>query len=386
MPARPRPYAAPATLVSVAGVLTFAVIALVALSGAQAAAEQPKCGDTISADTTLHHDLVNCSKNAIVIGADGITLDLNGHLIDGDETSSSKTCDCAVFNDGHDGVTVRDGSVREFDIGVLVEHARHNRLLDISSSRNHFQGLGFFHSARSLVKNSSGNGSTSHDGSGMFLIASRHVRILDNTFRRNGDHAITVFRSTHNHIIGNRLSRNRGAGINMSEGGGTNRNEVRGNRIVRGGDGIDIAGNRNVITRNHIDHSGGEDGSAISLDAGDHNLIARNSVRDPSVAGIGLGFGRAVDNDIRRNRVRGAGEDGLRVLAKAEHTLLWHNLAVGAGDDGLDVNSSTTKLTRNEARRNGDLGIEAVPGVIDGGGNVARHNGDPRQCTHVACS
>jgi hypothetical protein len=23
--------------------------------------------------------------------------------------------------------------------------------------------------------------------------------------------------------------------------------------------------------------------------------------------------------------------------------------------------------------------------VIDGGGNVARHNGDPRQCTHIAC-
>jgi hypothetical protein len=36
--------------------------------------------------------------------------------------------------------------------------------------------------------------------------------------------------------------------------------------------------------------------------------------------------------------------------------------------------------------RNGDLGIEAVRGVIDGGGNVARHNGDPRQCTNIACS
>ena len=83
MPAKPRLHTAPATLVSVAGVLTFAVFALVALSGAQAASKQPRCGDTITADTTLHHDLVNCSKNAIVIGADGITLDLNGHLIDG---------------------------------------------------------------------------------------------------------------------------------------------------------------------------------------------------------------------------------------------------------------------------------------------------------------
>ncbi len=40
---------------------------------------------------------------------------------------------------------------------------------------------------------------------------------------------------------------------------------------------------------------------------------------------------------------------------------------------------------RTRRRPNGDLGIKAVHGVIDGGGNIARHNGDPRQCTHVAC-
>ena len=34
---------------------------------------------------------------------------------------------------------------------------------------------------------------------------------------------------------------------------------------------------------------------------------------------------------------------------------------------------------------NGDLGIEAVPGVTDGGGNRARHNGNVAQCTSVAC-
>jgi hypothetical protein len=34
--------------------------------------------------------------------------------------------------------------------------------------------------------------------------------------------------------------------------------------------------------------------------------------------------------------------------------------------------------------RNADLGIEAVLGVI-AGGNIARGNGDPRQCTNVFC-
>jgi hypothetical protein len=58
---------------------------------------------------------------------------------------------------------------------------------------------------------------------------------------------------------------------------------------------------------------------------------------------------------------------------------------VGAGDDGFDVRSPTAKLTGNRAVRNADLGIEAVRGVTDGGGNIARGNGDPRQCVNVAC-
>ncbi len=42
-----------------------------------------RCGATITADTTLHHDLLDCPGNGIVIGADHITLDLNGHTVDG---------------------------------------------------------------------------------------------------------------------------------------------------------------------------------------------------------------------------------------------------------------------------------------------------------------
>jgi hypothetical protein len=49
------------------------------------------------------------------------------------------------------------------------------------------------------------------------------------------------------------------------------------------------------------------------------------------------------------------------------------------------VRSASTTLTKNTANDNGDLGIEAVPGVIDGGGNRARGNGNPAQCLNVSC-
>jgi parallel beta-helix repeat protein len=396
MSAKRRLHAAPATAISLAVLLTLAVAGIVALSGAEAAGQgQPMCGDTITTDTTLHHDLADCPNNGIVIGADGITLDLNGHTIDGDGTpfaacAQGEICDTGVVNDGHDGVTVMHGSVRQFDVGVIVGRASHNRLLGISSSGNRFAGLGFFGSTRSLMRNSSGSGSTSREnGTGMFLADSHHVRILHNSFRRNGNQGIFAPESTHNLIKGNLLSRNRG-GIELQK---SNRNQVRRNRSVRDGVGVLVAlrdARRNVIARNRIVHptqARGGDGQGIEVPRGSHNVIARNSIRDASQNAIAVGGEgvRGVGNVVRRNHIRGAGKDGVNVGGQAERTLLRGNRVRHSKDDGIDVKARTAKLTKNRAVRNHDLGIEAIPGVIDGGGNIARHNGDPRQCTNIVC-
>jgi hypothetical protein len=49
------------------------------------------------------------------------------------------------------------------------------------------------------------------------------------------------------------------------------------------------------------------------------------------------------------------------------------------------VESPATTLTANTTNRNGDLGIEAVPGTHPSG-NTASGNGDPAQCLEVTCS
>jgi parallel beta-helix repeat protein len=390
-----RLHAAPATFVSLAAILALAVVGVAVLGGGKAAAvQQVTCGDTITTDVTLHHNLVNCPNNGIIIGADDVTLDLNYHRIDGDETPAAgcdpdtEFCDVGVLNRGRDGVTVVHGSVREFGVGVWALRASHNRLLGISSSGNQCCGLGFFRGTRSLVRNSSGSGS-GEGGNGMFLIASHQVRVLDNSFRDNGDQGIFILESTHNLIKGNLLSRNAIVGIFLEK---ANRNQVRRNRSVRDGEvGIYVApGDRNVIARNRISHarrSRGH-GRGIEVDGGDHNVIARNSVRDTEGDAIIVGCpqcGGLVGTVVRRNHIRGAGADGVHLSGTARHTLLKRNHAFGAKDDGLDANNPTTQLTRNEARRNGDLGIEARRGVIDGGGNRASGNGDRRQCVHVKC-
>jgi hypothetical protein len=170
VPAKPHLRAARVAVVSLSAVLALTVVAVMALSRADAAAKQLSCGDTITTDMTLDSDLIDCPNNGIVIGADDITLDLNGHLVDGDGTEfagcdpSAEVCDSGIVDDGHDGVTVKHGRVREFGVGVLVGTSsagkvRHNRLLNISSSKNLFFGAVVASSAQSEVR----NGSFSHN-------------------------------------------------------------------------------------------------------------------------------------------------------------------------------------------------------------------------------
>jgi len=394
MSAKLRPYAAPATLISVAVMVAFAVVGATAVGGGQARASQVSCGDTITADTTLQQDLVNCPNRGIEIGADGVTLDLNGHLVDGDRTPVADCnvprgpCDVGLFNDSHDGVTVMHGSVREFANGVLfgtaTGRARNNRVLDVSATRNQDSGIEIASQVRGLVRDSSGDGSLDREhGSGLGLSDSHHVRIVNNSFRDNAHNGIVIFESSRNAIRGNLFSRNDDEGILM-EGG--ERFRVTGNRFVRNGGGITLGpGSRNVIADNRI--SRGRDG--IRVEKGHDNLVADNVVVGTRHVGITLGihdpFVGGTHNVVRRNLVRDSRVDAFVVVKKDTHSLLSGNVAKGAGDDGFDVDSRSTKLTRNRAARNADLGIEAVFGVIDGGGNIARHNGDPRQCTHIFC-
>jgi hypothetical protein len=369
------------------------------------------CGETITVDTALDSDLVNCPNNGIVIGADDITLDLNGHTVAGNghpvkPCPKDQFCDVGLRNDGHDGVAFRHGSVRDFGVGVFIGKARDARVLGISSSRNLLFGIVVDSSTRSLVGNSSASGNVGPDGDGMGVFGSHHVRILHNSFQGNGQLGIHVAESTHILIDQNVISRNPTA-ISLE----ANRNEVTRNLVSRNGNGIGIEGNRNVIRENRVDRSrGAEGGFGIPLARGDHNLIATNSIRDTQAAAISVGFEPGVGNVVRGNRIRAAGEAGVLVDSKGKHTLVLGNVirgaaedgvlvkssarqtllrlnhSFGAKDDGIDVDSTATTLTGNAADRNHDLGIDAVHGVTDGGRNNAGGNGNSMQCRNVSCS
>jgi parallel beta-helix repeat protein len=156
----------------------------------------------------------------------------------------------------------------------------------------------------------------------------------------NGD-GIALGNARRNLVADNRVGDASSAGIRV-RGGGENR-VVRNVSLADDTDGIDV-----------VDSSS--------------NLIEANEVTEAGVHGISL---RTSSGTSTGNRVRGNVVTDGRPSLRA---------------DGIDVDATGTTIRDNVADGNGDLGIEAVAGVVDGGGNRARGNGNPAQCTGVVCS
>ena len=377
----------------------FAVLALFQFGSVVSAAPSiarlgPACGDTITTDTTLIADLVDCPSNGLVIGADDITLDLNGHTIDGDgalvDPCEDETCDVGVDNGaGYSNVTVVGGTVKEFGFGIRVGGGDDNRLSRLTVTDNILAGILVFESTHLRVEhNAVTRNGLDTDFSGIAAFAMADGVLVRNRVADNGDIGLFAEGIDGNRIVGNTFSGNPEAGL-LFEGSG---NVVSRNRLIGGADGIVLAGDDNAVSRNHITGVPGCPGCGfgISFEGGFRNVFERNHI---TRTGWGIRIdaftGLARDTVISKNVVRRVVEDGIVVdqeqVGPVENTLVQRNLVLRAGDDGIDVNSPSTTISGNVAVRNHDLGIEAVPGVIDGGGNHAAANGDPRQCTNVSC-
>lgn len=384
--------------------LALGVAPFLAVTPAAAAqAVHVSCGQIITVDTKLANDLVDCPRHGIIIGADGITLDLNGHTIDGDATPiencpQDEPCDVGVVNSairngtpfngpGFDHVTIQNGSVQEFaEVGVYVVGAVDSVLRRMDTSRSEFEsdGVHFIDCTHCRIEDSS----ASAYSVGFVVVRSRDVVIQrsdasDNTF----------------------------AGIIVAE---SERVEVSDNTVARtvAGDGIVfILSEHGLVERNHLfDNFGG-----VGLVSSHHNDVSHNSAHDNHFVGIygyGSDWNRITRNAITRN---GDGsEGGIRLLAAEDGegadnnalignrlvrnvgdgilvdpgqsgTIIERNVARLNSDDGIDVGSSSTTLFKNKLIRNHDLGIEAVSGVTDSGGNLAVHNGNVLQCLNVLC-
>lgn len=354
-------------------ILTVIASLMTALGTHSALAASVTCGEVITQDTKLESDLVDCPEHGIVIGSDNISLDLGGHMIDGDPEGFF---DNGIDNSaGYDGVSIRNGTVREFDTGIALVGTIDNHVEAlVVSTANFGNGIvvdGFArldsHSNRIEKNTLSGNG-----GAGIDLLGSFRNSVTKNTITANGS-GLQLFASNFNQLEKNVVSRNAGQGFSL------------------------FASDGNRMTKNTVSDNGLH--GYLIVDDADENLVEKNVVSGNAV-GIFIGDSKrrpgAEHNVVLRNDVYDNGQDGI-VLQGPSHeppfppapgataTLIERNAANGNGDDGIDVRAPSTTIRKNRANDNSDLGIEAVAGVTDGGGNRATGNGNPLQCVNVVC-
>jgi large repetitive protein len=273
---------------------------------------------------------------------------------------------------------------------VVFIQSTASRIVSGSATDNRYVGVLLLHfSDDNEIRSNAISGSTSTPG--LVLDESSRNSVEKNVIEGN-DQGIASSRGDHNDIRKNVVSHNLGGAISDDEGVG---NRVSENLITDNGDGITVgAAVDTQITGNIVKRSGffgapDTGGFGILLDGSANSAVERNVVvdgRGPAIFVTTLDAPGTSDRTvISRNIANSRLADGILVNADAAETLIQRNRADRNGRDGIKVDATGTTLSRNSANRNHDLGIEAVPGVIDDGGNRAFGNGDPAQCVNIAC-
>lgn len=307
--------------------LTWSLVSPIA-----AGADDPLgCGEVVTRDTVLDHDITDCQGDGLVIGADNVTLDLNGHYLRGRMNGEEAPDTEGISIRGRHGVTIEGGGHDESVDESVIEGFEIAVRLSRSADNNRVRGLRLRGSVHGVV-----------------LYDSDNNRIDDNVFAFAGgeypapcvpgaEGAIALFNS-HN-------------------------NRVRRNETHLGLFGIVLVRSDKNRLENNESAPEWSDGNACD------GIALFNSDRN-----------RVVGNTVANN------PKGIMVAANSKNNVVEKNLAFQNWDDGIEVNNRTTTVKGNEANNNHGLGINAVRGVKDGGRNRASANGDPAQCQNVACS
>jgi Right handed beta helix region/Periplasmic copper-binding protein (NosD) len=434
-----------------AALLTLAAGA-VALSPSSAAAHERasvSCGLVLTQSVKLTADLTGCTGNGLIIGADGVTVDLNGHTLAGNGTGSF---DGVVDEDNHARVTVKNGRIENFGGAVLLPGgavARDVVVRNVTSTDGVFaaginglrlvnntfgRGISLFEAEHTVL-----DGNHVRGGGIGFFFPSRDSRITHNTIEDSDGRGILIFGgfgpSRDNLIAHNTIDDTVGESIQLAgdvsntvvDHNTTTHSEAHAitvNSEIDEDTGATLAPTRNIISNNHIsasfggietveadgnqftrntivgagtfgDPNGpfGRSGYGILAAGGSHNLVSRNTVIGGrgglpgiSIGGSSSASRRTSANVVERNAVIGNEADGIVVGPFSQDTTLEHNTADGNGADGIHVLSPFTTLTRNGADGNAAYGIEALTDPpVTDGGNNRASGNGLGQCIGVAC-
>jgi len=318
---------------------TSPALAQTATPTAAARTTTVSCGQVVTTSIKLAADVGPCPADGIVVAADGVTVDLNGHRVFGMAAPEAKGDYAGIRLRRTTGATVKGGEVDHFAAGVVVQRGSANTVQGVFVHDNitvcplrevHTQLLGLL-------------------GDGITLLSSRDSRVVGNRALHNGPFSgISVVGETSaasgkligpaptgNTVIGNVVDDNSTCRPDMGirlEGPGAAHNTVAFNRVEHStSEGIVVL----PVLRRDISGFGTTCGDPIAFPklplcpllsppnpANSDNLISGNtSVANAvgrALAGISLlAFPDTINperNTVRDNRVERNGGSGIAII------------------------------------------------------------------------
>ncbi len=396
-------------------------VMLFALQGGQAFAAHVTCGDVITQDTTLDSDLVDCTGDGhrdrgrrsharpwrarrwTATGIRPRPAFESGiaNVREGPFVRTGRTRD----------VTIRGGTIREFGAGIRDGAGVVAALVEKTALVANGVGISLNDVYDTTVARSVLSANDDRD-LGMDLERYR----LERQRRRDNDGAGLDLVSATGGVVGrNRVEDNGVYGIDLQDGVSDNRGREKPRHGQRGCRNRGIRGHPPESHRGEL--GAPERTRAAALAPSEQRRSSSTGERDPKQRCLATRRSESCCSANERNNLVSEPSCSPAVMAScstrtarrtwSRRNLLsgesaamasifasgrsWHTwcdgtMAGGNTDDGIDVASpGSTTFAHNMAVRNGDLGIEAVPGVSDGGGNVAFGNRNPLQCLNIRC-
>ena len=198
------------------------------------------CGQVIKQSVKLTANL-DCKTDGLIVGADGITIDLNGFTLSGPGEKSSKV---GIMFADNDGVTVQGpGTIQNFQAGALFSGGEDNKISRVTFTENEIavfetgsknvaieDNLMFGNSIGVAAHSSSGsklntNLFKSNDLAGVTLVNSANNELSMNTIQGSVNGIFLDGQSTKNNVNSNNVLQNRGVDLNNGNGLPTNIND-----------------------------------------------------------------------------------------------------------------------------------------------------------------
>ena len=323
-----------------------------ALPASSVQADPAGCGQVLTRSITLSNDLLGCPGDGLVIGTGGITVDLNGHLVQGTGLG------VGVRNPGHHDVTIRGGTIRNFDGGVLLSEAQRNVVAGITFDQTE---LGAVHLTGADGGQVRDNHVTGFGGAAFHLIggASSNVVAGNTVAAGNGEAIVVEGGSDHNRLEGNRLSGSSNSGIRVDYSSNTT---VVGNLVAGGSDAaITMTGSpRSVIQSNTVQGVGD---AAILLTGSTANVVRFNTLGQTADAGVVLSG--VSDSLIKANTMSHSGDAAISLELGSSNVRIIDNQASHSSDAGVFLGDGVGNVVRGNVLLSNTTGVEVSGGSLN---------------------